>query len=57
MRLIYPQDIKDEREAMIPYLEYREGQGVVLKPGAPACIVQRYRLLKAKIEDFKKRHR
>lgn len=53
MRVFFPKDIEDEREEMVPYLEYRQGEGIVLKRDVPKEIAEKYRSLKQRIEQFK----
>ena len=57
MRIIYPKEIDQEREALFPYMEFREGEGWVVKNDAPQDIKRRHILLLAKIEELRRRHR
>ena len=52
MRAIYPKEIDEEREAMIPFLEFKEDTGFALRKDAPPEIVERYSILQDKIEKF-----
>lgn len=53
MRIIYPEDVKKEVEAIEPYLEYREEEGVVLKTDAPREFTERLRKLREKMDRIR----
>ena len=53
MRIIYPEDVKEEVKTIAPYLEYREGEGVVLKTDAPREFAERLRKLRVKMDRIR----
>ncbi len=52
MRVIYPKEVYEETERLLPYMEYDEEDGWHLRHDAPESVVERYNRLKRQIEEI-----